>query len=410
MKLVQFQLFSQAYFDGFTYNLKYSRYLKLDCECNEEIPNTICKLYNSETLLLECRSVTSTDIGNLIKLQHLGVPKDGIAIRQATKSANAGSLRNQGPENVSSLEEVSDATSYLRRSDLMAAELLAYEVKDFFKGKDAILKLEFEELFKAKRMRTIMWQQDSSDDHTLKFSRLEKLEEWSFIEGGVLPRLKNLCFEDCHKLKMTLLGDYFPSLTELVVINCEELIPLILPRAQLMQAPLITLKKIAFRIDSEFYYSTSVDSSAAIQAKPFFRSLETLKFLDMKKFEEWSFIKGGVFPRLKNLYFQSCLRLKVTFLDKLEEWSFIEGGVFPRLKKLRIESCHYLRCLPKELPASLSDLHINYCQLLRSRFEEWSFIEGGVFPRLKNLQLRGCERLKVTLLADYFPSLTDLEI
>ncbi|KAF4348468.1 hypothetical protein G4B88_009678 [Cannabis sativa] len=141
MKLVQFQLFSQAYFDGFTYNLKYSRYLKLDCECNEEIPNTICKLYNSETLLLECRSVTSTDIGNLIKLQHLGVPKDGIAIRQATKSANAGSLRNQGPENVSSLEEVSDATSYLRRSDLMAAELLAYEVKDFFKGKDAILKL-----------------------------------------------------------------------------------------------------------------------------------------------------------------------------------------------------------------------------------------------------------------------------
>ncbi|KAF4348467.1 hypothetical protein G4B88_009677, partial [Cannabis sativa] len=274
-----------------------------------------------------------------------------------------------------------------------------------------------------------MWQQDSSDDHvkmlniehldksfpdlrvlsiedksleTLKFSRLEKLEEWSFIEGGVLPRLKNLCFEDCHKLKMTLLGDYFPSLTELVVINCEELIPLILPRAQLMQAPLITLKKIAFSLEevsdaatpslknSEFYYSTSVDSSAAIQAKPFFRSLETLKFLDMKKFEEWSFIKGGVFPRLKNLYFQS--------------------GVFPRLKKLRIESCHYLRCLPKELPASLSDLHINYCQLLRSRFEEWSFIEGGVFPRLKNLQLRGCERLKVTLLADYFPSLTDLEI
>ncbi|KAF4346162.1 hypothetical protein G4B88_023417 [Cannabis sativa] len=121
-----------------------------------------------------------------------------------------------------------------------------------------------------------MWQQDSSDDHvkmlniehldksfpdlrvlsiedksleTLKFSRLEKLEEWSFIEGGVLPRLKNLCFEDCHKLKMTLLGDYFPSLTELVVINCEELIPLILPRAQLMQAPLITLKKIAFSLE-----------------------------------------------------------------------------------------------------------------------------------------------------------------
>ncbi|KAF4346159.1 hypothetical protein G4B88_023414 [Cannabis sativa] len=98
-KFISFNFFSQAYFDGFTYNLKYSRYLKLDCECNEEIPNTI-----------------------------LFITRDGIAIRQATKSANAGSLRNQGPENVSSLEEVSDATSYLRRSDLMAAELVVGKV------------------------------------------------------------------------------------------------------------------------------------------------------------------------------------------------------------------------------------------------------------------------------------------
>ncbi|KAF4361057.1 hypothetical protein F8388_016866, partial [Cannabis sativa] len=86
------------------------------------------------------------------------------------------------------------------------------------------------------------------------------------------------------------------------------------------------------RIDSEFYYSTSVDSSAAIQAKPFFRSLETLKFRDMKKFEEWSFIEGGVFPRLKNLYFQSCLRLKVTLL----------GDYFPSLTRLEIFNCEKL--------------------------------------------------------------------
>ncbi|XP_060967339.1 disease resistance protein RGA2-like [Cannabis sativa] len=69
----------------------------------------------------------------------------------------------------------------------------------------------------------------------------------------------------------------------------------------------------------------------------------------------------GQLPSLKDLF---SLVVVVGCLDKLEEWSFIEGGVFPRLKKLRIESCHYLRCLPKELPASLSDLCIRTCPLL----------------------------------------------
>ncbi|KAF4346161.1 hypothetical protein G4B88_023416 [Cannabis sativa] len=200
------------------------------------------------------------------------------------------------------------------------------------------------------------------------------------------------------------------------------------------------------RIDSEFYYSTSVDSSAAIQAKPFFRSLETLKFLDMKKFEEWSFIKGGVFPRLKNLYFQSCLRLKVTLHGKVtknKKVPAVKQSLGPTINDLyalmRLISSTPLTTFDKTIKPEIEetleklkllldnkDLGLERCVVLWCVFKfnthsprlidsvaqntEWSFIEGGVFPRLKNLQLRGCERLKVTLLADYFPSLTDLEI
>ncbi|KAF4365487.1 hypothetical protein G4B88_025666 [Cannabis sativa] len=72
--------------------------------------------------------------------------------------------------------------------------------------------------------------------------------KWSLSEGGVFPRLKNLHLKSCYRLKVTLLGDYFPSLTELVVGDSEELIPSLLPKAQLMQAPLISLKKIVLSL------------------------------------------------------------------------------------------------------------------------------------------------------------------
>ncbi|KAF4346900.1 hypothetical protein G4B88_015008, partial [Cannabis sativa] len=149
--------------------------------------------------------------------------------------------------------------------------------------------------------------------------------------------------------------------------------------------------------------------------------------------EEWSFIEGGVFPRLKNLNFQQCKRLKLwgitlkNVLSKENEtvdeasssrryttydtlyWSFIEGGVFPRLKNLSLDACERLKFDIMIYIIDVKSLEtLEFYSL--PEFEEWSFIEGGVFPRLKNLHFEECERLKVTLLGDYFPSLTNLSI
>ncbi|KAM6570737.1 hypothetical protein CsatB_018722 [Cannabis sativa] len=410
-------------------NLKYLRYLKLDCPI-VEIPNTICELYNLETLLLErCVKVTRlpNNIGNLIKLRHLSVHWNllemplqlgklqnlqtlnrfvvgrhrdcgGIKLLKEFQHLH-GSLSIQGLENVSSLEEVSDAAAPLLKSKKFLSHLslkwdqeFEPELDDLHKEKELLSALQPHPNLKQLEIRNykgnnfpnwmgdhrclsnlvslemvncsncsflpLLGQLPSLKDlridycdvvridsefyystsldssvaiqtklffrslETLKFRRLEKLEEWSFIEGGVFPRLKNLCFEDCHKLKVTLLGDYFPSLTELVIINCEELIPLILPRAQLMQAPLITLKKIAFRF---------------------------------------------------------CFNL--THLDKAAFQHLTS------LENLEIGYCRKLRCLPKELPTSLSELHIFNCPLLRPRVQRETGEDWPIVAHIPNIIL-----------------------
>ncbi|KAF4365474.1 hypothetical protein G4B88_025653, partial [Cannabis sativa] len=74
-------------------------------------------------------------------------------------------------------------------------------------------------------------------------------------------------------------------------------------------------------------------------------------------------------------------------LDSLQEWSFIEGGVFPSLKKLYFDRC-------RRLKVSLFPDH---------------------FPLLRKLVIRGCEQLLPNLLAGSaahtpFPNLEKLKM
>ncbi|KAM6595073.1 hypothetical protein CsatA_002776 [Cannabis sativa] len=407
-------------------NLKYLRYLKLDCRNIEEISNTICKLYNLETLLLEeCYSVSRlpNDIGNLTKLRHLSVPFDlvemplqfgklqnlqtlnrfvvgsnrdsgGIELLKEFSDLH-GSLSINGLENVSSLEEVSDAPLLKSKKSLSHLFLIwdsepkldelhkEREVLSALQPHPNLKKLKIENYngnsfpnwmgdphclsnlvslemrrcgkcsflpslgqlpslkdliirdcgvvkIDSKFYCTSSTSVDSSvaiqtkpffrSLENMVFQKLFELEEWSFMEGGGFPRLKNVHFEYCHKLKVTLLGDYFPSLTELVVDGCEELIPLLLPRAQLMQAPLTTLKKI--RIDN----------------------CSTLTHLDEAAFQHLT-----------------------------------------SLEKLQIYFCSNLRCLPKELPTSLSELVIFDCPLLRPRVQRETGEDWPIIAHIRNI-------------------------
>ncbi|XP_060967413.1 putative disease resistance RPP13-like protein 1 [Cannabis sativa] len=404
-------------------NLKYLRYFKLHSPEIKEIPNTICKLYNLETLLLEeCKEVKRlpNDIGNLIKLRHLSVPKinlvemplqlgklqnlqtlntfvvgnnrDSASIKLLKEFQDLhGTLSIKGLQNVSSLEEVSAAAlknfkflSHLSldwyyhhyseldelhierevlsalqpHSNLKELTIETYKGNSFpnwmgdCRCLSNLVRLKISYCRNCSFLPSLgqlpslkdLWIRacgvvridsefycsttlDSSSSvaiqtkplffrslETLAFIGFYELEEWSFIEGGGFPRLKNLQLIRCERLKVTLLGDYFPSLTELEIHDCEQLIPLLLPRARLMQAPLITLKKIRFK------------------------GCPNLTHLDEEAFQHLT-----------------------------------------SLKELRIEWCCNLQCLPKGLPTSLSDLHIIECPLLapgvkRETGEDWPII------------------------------------
>ncbi|KAM6570720.1 hypothetical protein CsatB_018705 [Cannabis sativa] len=410
-------------------NLKYLRYLKLDCGEIEEIPNSICsKLYNLETLLLEeCYSITQlpTDIGNLIKLRHLRVPpgrlqemplqlgklqhlktlnkflvgknKDsGIKLLKKLQNLH-GSLRIEGLQNVSSLEEISEADAPLKSFKFLSRLSLSwgycfetdYLHKEILGGLEPHPNLKELEIFDYKGTSFPNWMGDCCCLSNL-------------------VRLEILCCSYCN---------VFPSLGQLS-----------------------SLKDLRFdrlydmvRIGSEFYYSTSstttADSSSSSVAitKPVFRSLETLKLDYLPNLEEWSFVEGGVFPRLKYLRLKWCRKLKASFLadyfpslTKLE----IEDcdqliSLLPRaqlmqaslglkniviyncnnlihldeeafqhltsLENLRIESCWNLQCLPKELPSLLSDLHIINCPLLEPRVQRETGEDWPIIAHIPNI-------------------------
>ncbi|XP_060967412.1 putative disease resistance RPP13-like protein 1 [Cannabis sativa] len=338
-------------------------------------------------------------LGKLKNLQTLnafvvGRNRDSVGIKLLKEFQDLhGSLFIKGLQNVRTLEEVNDAALSLKSKKSLSHLHLAWD--------DGQHEAEVDELHKERELLSVLQPHPNLKELRIRGYKGNNFPNW-MGDHRCLSNLVSLEISYCSNCSFLPSLGQLPSLMYLFIMDCG-----------------------VVRIDSEFYYSTSVDSSAAIQAKPFFRSLETLKFRDMKKFEEWSVIEGGVFPRLKNLYFQSCLRLKVTLLgDYFPSLTQLEifncekllPLLLPRaqlmqaplitLKRLRISGfdlmhldeepfqhltsleeltirkCPNLRCLPQELPVSLSNLRIQDCPLLRTRVERET---GGDWPIIAHI-------------------------
>ncbi|WVZ15921.1 hypothetical protein V8G54_013487 [Vigna mungo] len=182
-------------------------------------------------------------------------------------------------------------------------------------------------------------------------------------------------------------------------------------------------------IGAEFYGSNSSS----------FKSLERLKFYDMKEWEEWE-CKTTSFPRLRCLFMVQCPKLKGLSEQLLH------------LEKLYIESCPNLIISEHiEGTSALELLRTRSCPLVNIPMTHYDFIEEmrifsgcdsltifqlNFFPVLRVLCLSGCQNLqrilqehahnhlkKMTIrecpqfesfpdegLSVTFPSLTELEI
>ena len=426
-------------------DLKYLRYLDLSHTEIEELPETVCNLYNLQTLLLEgCSRLTRlpTNMGNLINLRHLHTPpylqemplqlskiktlqtlsefvvgkNQSSSLKLLKELQNLkGTLRISGLENAADqVQDVSEAglkdKTFL--SELILAWGFSHAANDSEKEKEVLNALESHENLKK------------LDIHNYQGSSFPKWVGDHFFKNVVTVRLFN-----CKKCSSLPPLGQLPSLEHLLIQG--------FPSVE--------------TIDRKFYYS---DSDSPITP---FKSLKTLLIKEMSNLKQGLVIEGEVggrlFPHLEKLELRDCPKLEVllpadlpnlrklviydcnqlkpllqtadqqnTAFPSLEtmsisecdgQKSFLEGGLPLKLKKIIIFGCENLNALdekafqqlsslekleisycvtlerlPKEPPTSLSWLRINNCPLLTPRLQRETGEDWPIIARIKNLDIR----------------------
>ncbi|PON40745.1 NB-ARC domain containing protein [Trema orientale] len=434
--------------------LKYLKYLDLSHTKIEEIPDTVCNLYNLQTLLLEnCFKLTQlpANIGNLINLRRLCIPYSLKEMPlQMGKLKNLRSLNNfvvgkNSESGIKLLTELQDLHGTLAIRGLEnVADVLEVELKnqEFLRG----LTLDFSCGCLA------------PDDSQKKREILGALKPHANLKSLRIYSYKGTSFPDW-------VGDeLYSNLVEVFLSYCENccLLPSFGQLPSLKSLIILGFPGVV-SIGLEFYYSSDVVGSP--KPKPF-RSLETLEFRSMSNLQEWSFIQGnelddGVFPCLKELSLTHCQRLKVLlpdFLPSLRKLNIymcdsivplvpraqqmdiafpslellyitdckgqeylLKGGLPSSLKRIEIRSCHNLealdeeafqrltsldkliisqcdklRCLPRALPTSLSHLSIYGCDLLTPRVERETGEDWPIVQNIPNLDIDKRTRTQIS--------------
>ncbi|CAL5201674.1 unnamed protein product [Lathyrus oleraceus] len=310
-------------------NLKQLRYLDLSYTKIQSLPDTVCKLYNLQSLiLLGCMCLTELPIhvGNLISLRHLDI--SGTDIKEL-------------PIEICGLENLQTLTVFIvgkRRIGLSIKEL-----KNFphLQGKLTI-----------KNLHNVI---DAKEAHDANLKNKEKIEDLELLWGKHS--------EDSLKVKMMLdmlqpstnlkslkidlyggtsfpswLGDSsFSNMVSLCISNCEYCVTLP-PLGQLASLKDLEIygMKMLETIGQEFYYVQAGEGS--ISSFQPFPSLELMKFHDMPNWKEWLSFEGSnfAFPRLKTLELHKCPELRRHFPSHLYS-----------IEEIEIEGCgHLLETLP----------------------------------------------------------------
>ncbi|XP_050259381.1 putative disease resistance protein RGA3 isoform X2 [Quercus robur] len=342
----------------------------------EELPKSITKLYNLQTLIIEgYEGELPEDLSNLIKLRHILLNNSDII---------------KTPKNMSMLTCLQtlsffavDSEDGYRITELGALKNLKGEiviknleyVKDEEEAKSA--KLKEKEIFKL----LLYWSSDRGENDMYN-------EDEKVLEGlQPHPNLKSLTIE-------RYLGKKFPSwvvglsslyhnLIEIKLIRCRECeeVPTLGQLPCLRVLEIIGMWKVR-SIGSEFYFYS--DGSYRNTTTTLFPALRILKLKEMYSLEEWKDAKE---------------------LTTADEVLF----VFPCLEELTLRSCDKLRDLPDSLRVSLQKLVVQYCPMLRSlpgvRSSGLQYLENGdcsrlpssstssIHPSLQKLQLIGCGSL-----------------
>ncbi|KAL2588259.1 hypothetical protein AAZV13_13G159700 [Glycine max] len=356
-------------------NLKYLHSLDLSNTGIEKLPESTCSLYNLQILKLNgCKHLKElpSNLHKLTDLHRLELMYTGVRkvpahlgkleyLQVLMSSFNVGksrefSIQQLGELNLHGSLSIENLQNVENPSDALAVDL---------KNKTHLVELELE------------WDSDWNPDDSTK-------ERDEIVIENLQPSK--------HLEKLTMRnygGKQFPSWlsdnSSLNVVSlslrncqsCQRLPPLgLLPF--LKELSIEGLDGIV-SINADFFGSSSCS----------FTSLESLRFSNMKEWEEWE-CKGvtGAFPRLQRLSIGYCPKLKG--LPPL--------GLLPFLKELSIQRLDGIVSINADFFGSSSCSFTSLESLDFYDMKEWEEWEckgvTGAFPRLQRLSIYNCPKLK----------------
>ena len=372
-------------------NLKHLCYLDLSCTSIKILPESVCCLYNLQTMILRgCRSLTElpSRMGKLINLRCLDLSICD-SLKEMSTDHGIGQLKNlqrlthfvvgqKSGSRMQELRELSEIRGTLHISNVKNAMSVNDALHANMEGKSQLdeLILNWESGWSINGSGIIQQHDATTADI------LDKLQPH--------PNLKRLSIRNYPGVRFpNWFGD--PSvLNNLVSVklrgcgNCSTLPPV----GQLTHLKCLEISSMARveHVGSEFY------------GIAFFQSLEKLSFEDMPNWEKW-LCCGELFPHLQKLSMRACPKLT----GKLPEHLL-------SLEELEIYGCLHLLVASVTVPAirnlqmkdfgklQLQMLDYDFTSLETSEIEildvsQWKQLPGA----LQQLSIRGCDSVESLL-------------
>ena len=371
--------------------LKHLRYLDLYGTMIRELPQSVCNLYNLQTIVLSrCGHLVElpSRMENLINLRYLDISYTSVKEMPSDicKLKNLRSLPTF----------IADQNYGLRLGELreLLGSLTILKLDNVISGNDALEANNMKDKQYLEELNLYWNYKNASDQGDVVQNERDILR--SLQPHTNLKRLRIYYFGGLSFPNWV--GD--PLFSNLVLLelrncyNCTSLPPL---------GQLPSLKHLFIlgmdgveRVGSEFYHYGNSYSSNTI--KPYFSSLQTLRFAGMTNWEKWLCCgcRRGEFPRLEELYIYKCPKLigklpkQLRSLKKLQIdscGSLVASLQAPEIRELRTKD-HGGKFRLKRPASGFTNLQTSEMEI--SDIFEWEELP----PQLQRLQIRECDSIE----------------
>ncbi|KAH0747039.1 hypothetical protein KY285_008696 [Solanum tuberosum] len=385
--------------------LKHLRFLDLSWTNIKKLPDSICLLYNLETLLLSCcifLKELPLHMEKMIKLRHLDI-SDAYFLKMPLHLSKLKSLDVLvgakfllGGHGGSRIEDLGELHNLYGSLSILGLQHVV--------DRRESLKANMRENKHVERL-SLEWNGSKADNLQTERCILDELQPNTNIKELRITGYRGTKFPNW-------LGDHsFHKLINLSLSNgndCDSLPAL----GQLPCLKFLTIRGMRqiTEVTEEFYGSLS-------STKPF-SSLEKLEFAQMPEWKQWDVLGKGEFPVLGELSIVGCpkligklpenlsslTRLRISECPELSLETPIQLEGMKQIVQLVITDCKSLTSIPISiLPSTLKSIEVSGCGELKLEASMYTmFLEEltlqrcdspELFPRARNLSVRSCNNL-----------------